>query len=490
MRFPLSARGLALALPLLFVAGCVGGGCAGATLSHDRALNARYVPLPHHVAKSPDALSFRFAMVHDVVHERFPKHGPAFYQERNRRARAKLATVSPDSEEAFALTDDLGAGLDRLGQPAEAVPLLRDKLTRQVRTGLSGRALYTSYANLGTFLIHANMKGTIAGDSEARARVVEGRDLIRQSIEVNPNAHFGREEWQLVAVETFLEFGLRPELLREYDLIGNRLNRDVSPSIRALHADSDDTVGSSFVGRPYTAEWSLRIHTRRVNRETVTGPLSTEERAELRKIILNVGREGADGKRTGDFGRAAPFDEPCLGIIGMWRQGGGANPHFALCLGEIMLRVGQRYLAWSCYERAARLAERSWPSPDLQQYLRDHCRARQLGIEKTMAAADVEQLRPRFEAELAHGERYQAEYQAFEREKIAAGGDIDDPTFFDDFHAGREPIASRPGPEEWYVGESSLSTLPAKFREFVTWGLLTGGLCVLVFGLWVRHRAQ
>ena len=55
------------------------------------------------------------------------------------------------------------------------------------------------------------------------------------------------------------------------------------------------------------------------------------------------------------------FDEPCLGIVGMWRQGGGANPHFALALAETMLRVGQRYVAWTAYERASRLAERFWP---------------------------------------------------------------------------------------------------------------------------------
>ena len=32
------------------------------------------------------------------------------------------------------------------------------------------------------------------------------------------------------------------------------------------------------------------------------------------------------------------FDEPTLGIIGMWRLCGGAHPYFALALGETMLR--------------------------------------------------------------------------------------------------------------------------------------------------------
>ena len=142
-----------------------------------------------------------------------------------------------------------------------------------------------------------------------------------------------------------------------------------------------------------------------------------------------------------------------LGIIGMWRQGGGANPHFALCVGEVMLRVGQRYIAWAAFERAGRLAERYWPDPAKQQFLRDHCAKRQKQIEETLPAGEVPGLRPRFEAELAFGEQYQKEYQEYEAAKIAAGADIHDPHFFDDFHQGREPIATPPGPEEWLVTE-------------------------------------
>src|SRR5262245_54618959 len=75
------------------------------------------VPLPHHVPKSPAAASFRFAMAHDVIHERYPKHGPAFYRERERLARERLAQIPADSDEAFGLADDIGTGLDRLGKP-------------------------------------------------------------------------------------------------------------------------------------------------------------------------------------------------------------------------------------------------------------------------------------------------------------------------------------------------------------------------------------
>ena len=55
-------------------------------------------------------------------------------------------------------------------------------------------------------------------------------------------------------------------------------------------------------------------------------------------------------------------------------------------------------------------------------------------------------LRPRFDAELAHGEAYQRAYQEYEAQKIAAGVPITDEHSFDEFYAGREPIASPLGP--------------------------------------------
>ncbi|HVK12481.1 MAG TPA: hypothetical protein VM597_27270 [Gemmataceae bacterium] len=468
----------AFLLPFVFCVGCIGGGCAGTSGTSYSYTEPYYDTLPHHVARTPDALSFRFAMVHDVVHERFPKHGPAFYRERDHRARAKLATLPPDSDEALALLDDIGAGLDRLGRPDEAVPLLRDKLDRQARRGLSGRALYTTYANLGTFLIHTNMKEAASGDATARAKVEEGRELIRRSIEVNPDAHFGREEWQLVAATSFLAFAKEPELLRAYDLIGNRLSRQIIIPDTVLQeweiVDLDESLG-----RPFKYVWPAR--------RRFEDPV---DRGRVREYIARVGGEALPLFHA-IVGRVAPFDEPCLGMIGMWRQGGGANPHFALSLGEIMLRVGQRYLAWSCYERASRLSDRFWPKPELQTFLRDHCAKRQHAIEQTLPAEEVPNLRPKFEAEMAYGERFQAEYQAFEAAKIAAGADIDDPKFFDDFHAGREPIASRPGPEEWYAGGRVRYTMDRIVSQFLSWGLLTGGTLVFFVGLaltWLDRR--
>src|SRR5262249_29001871 len=117
-------------------------------------------PLPHQVPKKPGGLSFRFAMIHDVVHERYPRHGKAFYEERNRRALAAIErNKEPDGLphfDLYGLVDDLGVGLDALGQYDEAIRWMRLKLKAQKKLGFKGKDLYTSYANLGTFLTYAN----------------------------------------------------------------------------------------------------------------------------------------------------------------------------------------------------------------------------------------------------------------------------------------------------------------------------------------------
>ncbi len=414
-----------------------------------------YYPLPHHVPKYPGGLSLRFAMAHDVIHERFARHGPAHYRERNRLTREKLAALAADDPAAFPLADDLAAGLERLGKSDEAIRVMRDKLARQQAKGLNGRDLYTTYANLGTFLIHGHFGKAVAGDPAARDRLREGLGFVRQSIAVNPEAHFGREQWQAVAVEFLLAAMDDPSVLKKFDLLGNWLDAEAGDQAPwGFTVDSGDDYGRP-ADHEFRSDWHVlgRLAEYARSGARADDPDRWEEIHWLRDYITKVGAERTEWKSLPipSHRTRVPFDEPVLGVIGMWRQGGGANPHFALCLGEVMLRVGQRYIAWTAYERAARMADRFWPDPALQQFLRDHCKKRQGEIEATLPADEVARLRPRFEEELAYGERYQREYQEYEARRIAAGVPIADEHFYDEFHAGREPIASVPGPEEWFA---------------------------------------
>jgi hypothetical protein len=458
---------------LTFVGGCVTGGLFGANRATIAKNAAVYAPLPHSVPPSPDATPFKFAMVHDVIHERYPRNGPAYYEERERLAREKMRDFHPESETAFALTDDIAVGLDRRGRTDEAIAMMRDKLKRQQRLNLEKKDLYSSYANLGEFVLHGNLWAMMGGDAAAKVRAKEGLEFLRKSKEANSNAHFGREGWQIVAIKSLIDGFEDPVQVRQYDLIGNALNIPVEIRTAArpsyLVDDFDDDVG-----RPYMPRWSDRLHESRWTDYSQEEVAKMEGIDSYRKYVTHVG---------GRKGIRAPFDEPAMWLIGEWRQGSGPNPHYALCLGEIMLRVGQRYLAWNCYERASRMADQFWPTPEMQQFLRDHCKSRQTAIEESLSTNEVAELRPKFDKELAFGEAYQRDYQAYADEKIQAGANLNDPHFFDEFHEKRGPIASQVGPEEWYAGSRRGGQMEEGFKAFWLWGILSGGASVLLIGV-------
>jgi tetratricopeptide (TPR) repeat protein len=456
---------------------------------------AQYTHLPHHVPKYPDGVSFRFAMVQDIIHERFAKHGQAHYRERDRITREALQRLAPDDSSGFALLDDLGTGLERLGRSDEAVAVMRDKLARQQANGLTGRDLYTSYANLGTFLIHGSFPKAASGNASAKARCQEGVALIRKSVEVNPEAHFGREQWQAAIAEFLLATLDDPVLLKTYDCLGNRLDLGIEDIL-----DREINWTSTGYGRPYDPAFSQGEVDDLVPAFFTPGIALDEashwpEVSPIRLHITKVGAEpGWENVAVPSHRSPVPFDEPMLGLIGMWRQGGGANPHFALALGETMLRVGQRYIAWAAYERAHQLAGRYSNAPTAQKFLQEHCRKRQAQIEQTLASQPraVEVLRAQFDAELAYGEGFQREYQTFESAKIAAGASINDARFFDDFPRQKESITSRSGPEEWF------SKVPrAKISEYAyasgqAWGMFGAGLASIAMSFlsWLRSRPQ
>ena len=480
------------AAALAFIPGCIGSWMA--VLSTGSQFKVESVPLPHHVPKSANAASFRFAMAHDVIHERFYKHGPAFYRERERLAREKLAHIPADSDEAFGLYDDIGTGLDRLGKPADAIPILKNKLELQKKRGLSGRDLYTTYANLGTFIIHANMPKAIAGDAPEKAAVADGLSLLKNSVGVNPEAHFGREVWQIVLAEFLLAASADPSLLAKFDFVGNRIDLDWK-SVKKLSFEYTNWSHSDTFGRTYSVgfpEGGARKF-QKVWHQIGSDPDRLAdvwaEAKPLREYITMIGGE-EDWSRSSVPSHRKPvaFDEPLLGIIGMWRQGGGGNPHFCLCIGEIMLRVGQRRIAWTAYERAKQFAPRICPKPKIQKAFRDHCDQRQKEIEQTLPADEVAALRPKFDEELAYGLKCQKEYQDYEAARIAAGADIADEHFFDEFQKGRPPIASPTGPEEWYVFQKS--NLEGAFNLDLSGAILFSGFVAFLTALWLNRTRK
>jgi hypothetical protein len=451
------------------------------------------VPLPHHVAKYEGGVSFRFAMIQDVIHERFSKHSQAYYQARNDLTRQKLANATHDDTTRFPLYDDLGAGLDRLGRSDDAVSVIRAKLAAQMTKGLKDRDLYTSYANLGTFLIHGNFKKASSGDLDAKSRMREGIEFIRKSVEVNPQAHFGREQWQAAIAEFLLATIDRPDLLKTYDCLGNRLGLDI-PDI----LDRE----TNWVNMPYGRAFDPAFSQGKVDAEVpgffvegidVGAASQWKSLNSIRNHITKIGAEtGWENVPVPSHRTPVAFDEPMLGIIGMWRQGGGANPHFALAIGETMLRVGQRYLAWSAFERAGRLASRYSSDQKLQDFLVEHCRKRQSDLEASFRFKPNARpnLRAQSDTEIEYGTNYQKEYQAFETQALR-GMSINDPHFYEAFPRKGEDIASKSGPEEIYsrLPREKYAKYGAEQRHALSvFGAGVGALCCV--GLLTVKKAK
>lgn len=425
-----------LLLLLLAALGAVCGAAAGRRF--DTQEPARTLPLPHHIPKYPGVASLRFAMVHDVVTERFPKHGPAYYEERNRLAQQALTEEAARMKQGdgkptkryFELLDDRAAGLDLLRRHDEAIALMRQKLKQQQDLNLPPEELYSSYANLGTFIILAQIHEGFDDKKKAQATLTEGVGLIHDAIKINPKSHFGREIWQAVILEYLLALLDDPELVLKYDMVGNALAAPLPAGARS---------------RSPLPGWSHMGVTAAAILDTVD---NQGQRDHLREFIQRVGAEPGwnDAVQTA-HNRPVPFDEPTLGIIGMWRLGGGANPFFAIALGEIMIRVGQHYLAWNAYERASRLADGIGPDP-IPRKFKEHCQARQQAIEAGLPAPEVAQLRPSFEKHLQQGQDYQKAYQEYEARRIKEGASIADPHFYAAFDAQHGSIASPIGEED------------------------------------------
>ncbi len=449
------------------------------------------VPAPYRIPKIPGGTALRMAMVHDVLHERYLRHGTAWYTQRVADARKILAAESdPKSEKSLDAMDDLAVGLERIGQLDEAIAVMRKKaelvgplpaptkpatvptdleaeaddlvkITAAQNLSQVDRQKYTTCANLGTILVHQAMHKAMTGDKAAIAQVREALDWIERAIAINPGAHFGRERWQAIAMEDLLAATEHPEILGKFDLIGDSLHPD----------DGDDF----FIERDSIARQD------RFARDADSLPrdsdLSLDRRISIRRSLARVGANPDWSTLVhGDYYQKMPFDEPVLAMIGMWTLGGGPNAHFALAFGRIMEGVDQPEIAWNAYERAIELKDTFWPDEKIQQQMVDICRERQANILKFFPEAP-DTLRQQHRDELAWGIAYQTAYHDFEAKQIAAGVPLDDPHFYDAFFKDRPPIASDPGLADDLLVRHRQARL---FSESLPLGMLGMGVGMLL----------
>ncbi len=139
----------------------------------------------------------------DIIVGRFERNPPLYYEMRLERVSKALAE-NPDDLAAY---DDAAVACDRLGRPDEGVAWMERKHARLIvmtpNDGDYKDHLYRYHANIGTILAHRWLKN--GANREDMADLTAGRDHIAEAIKINPDAHFGREKYQLMVMDWLIE---------------------------------------------------------------------------------------------------------------------------------------------------------------------------------------------------------------------------------------------------------------------------------------------
>jgi|GEM_PF-2446623 len=130
----------------------------------------------------------RFTLVLDLITGKFARHSKRFHRWRV-RDRIKKLRKEPKN---LGWYDDLAVSYDKLGKQKRALATIRKK--EKVKPGL-----YETYANMGTFFIHE------AVFKRKTKSFPKGLRYLNKAVEINPNAHFGREIYQILLVEHIIQ---------------------------------------------------------------------------------------------------------------------------------------------------------------------------------------------------------------------------------------------------------------------------------------------
>ncbi|XAL99878.1 hypothetical protein OT109_00535 [Phycisphaeraceae bacterium D3-23] len=353
----------------------------------------------------------RFPEAHELIAGLFVRHSPAHYEWRiEDREQTPLAQRTP------ADYDDIAVSYDKLGRQDEAIATIRAKMERWPDEGR-----YESHANLGTFHIHA-------GELEA------GLEHIEKAIEINPEAHFGREIYQKLLVEYVL-------MVRAGEGESTLPLRDQA----VFGFEAWDQSDEDAQGRPsYAESFSL--------------------------FVLHMqGTDRAD--RDVELARAVK------GILGMMRFGNYDSPILLEALGDLMLAVGlgvdAKMLASRAYLKAS--YETEGDASAAYRVLAEEALEMQRGVTLAQVEADLKK-------EIAQGDAFFAEIEADQRAWAAAGKDLDAEFAAKYYKAPALDVAQAGGKP------GRLSHLTASKVVFVIPFLLIAGAMVAL--LWFFHRKR
>jgi hypothetical protein len=169
-----------------------------------------------------------------VLTGRFDRFPARYYEMRLERVAEELKSRPDD----LALYDDAGVACDRLGRGADALGWMAQKRAKLDARDASDpavrEALYRTHANLGTFLVHKWIRE--GADRSRLDQVQEARGAIAAAIALKPDAHFGREKYQLMALDWLLAVPRKGPGLNT--LLDPALGEDLLVDFDALHGNT------------------------------------------------------------------------------------------------------------------------------------------------------------------------------------------------------------------------------------------------------------
>lgn len=172
-----------------------------------RAIGVVLLLLVHHslsfaCAWDRDTLEAEAKGIPEVMHiitGRFERNPDLFYEMRLKRVTQEIAQ-HPDQLELY---DDAGVASDRLQRGDEAIAWMHKKQAAMQNWQGDAKTLkehrYRYLANQGTFIAHRWLRS--GADRKRIGEMKQARDMIAAAIKLNPDAHFGREKYQLKMME-------------------------------------------------------------------------------------------------------------------------------------------------------------------------------------------------------------------------------------------------------------------------------------------------
>jgi hypothetical protein len=177
-----------------------------------------------------------------VVTGRFERNPPLFYEVRLKRVTAQLKKDPAQLD----LYDDAAVASDRLGRSDEAIHWIELKHKQLAPFNSKDKSLrehwYRYYANGGTFWVHRWIR-----DGADRSKIAEMKTaagMIKRAIEIKPNAHFGREKYQLKAMQWIVAPpSVKPPAVQRKELLPDFLQLHERAELAYDFSEDNGTLG-------------------------------------------------------------------------------------------------------------------------------------------------------------------------------------------------------------------------------------------------------